>query len=96
MGTIDDQSTGTIYRAPTEQFQKPTLGSIPTIIRTYKAAVTRRIGRELNFTNIWQRNYYEHIIRSEDEHTRIHLYIETNPANWNTDGQNPQNPPSER
>ena len=37
---------GTIYRAPTqEQFQKPVAGSIPTIIRTFKAAVTRRIGR---------------------------------------------------
>jgi len=95
-GTPDNHSTGTIYRArtPVEQFQKPTVGSIPTIIRTYKAAVTRRIGRELNFINIWQRNYYEHIIRSDDEHARIHQYIESNPANWATDRQNPQNPPS--
>jgi REP element-mobilizing transposase RayT len=52
---------GTIYRAPTqEQFQKPVAGSIPTIVRTYKAAVTRRIGRELNATGVWQRNYYEY------------------------------------
>lgn len=48
---------GTIYRAPTEEFGKPVVGSIPTIIRTYKAAVTRRIGRECNATGIWQRNY---------------------------------------
>jgi REP element-mobilizing transposase RayT len=54
---IDDRR-GTIYRAPTqEQFQKPVAGSIPTIIRTYKAAVTRRIGREHNAAGIWQRNY---------------------------------------
>src|SRR5687768_1643692 len=51
---------GTIYRAPTEQFQKPVASSIPTFIRTYKAAVTRRIEREINTTGIWQRNYYEH------------------------------------
>jgi putative transposase len=50
--------TGTIYRAPTpEQFQRPVTGSIATIVRTYKAAVTRRIGREQNATGIWQRNY---------------------------------------
>jgi len=47
---------GTIYRAPTEKFGKPVIGSIPTIVRTVKAAVTRRVGRELNATGIWQRN----------------------------------------
>jgi hypothetical protein len=58
---------GTIYRAPTlahraptsaiEQFGKPAVGSLSTIIRTFKAAITRRAGRELNSGNIWQRNY---------------------------------------
>jgi REP element-mobilizing transposase RayT len=80
---------GTIYRAPTEQFGKPVIGSIPTIIRTFKAAVTRRIGRELNSTGIWQRNYYEHIIRNEHEWNNIHLYIEANPTNWSEDEENP-------
>ena len=80
---------GTIYRAPTEQFQKPVRGSIPTIVRTYKAAVTRRIGREYNRTGIWQRNYYEHVIRNEQEWDRIHRYIESNPSQWNEDGENP-------
>jgi REP-associated tyrosine transposase len=42
-----------VYRAPTqEQFQKPVAGSIPTVIRTFKAAVTRRIGREHNASPI--------------------------------------------
>jgi hypothetical protein len=57
------------------------VGSIPTIIRTYKAAVTRLIGNEYHPTNIWQRNYYKHVIRSDDEHHRTHLHIESNPAN---------------
>ncbi len=50
---------GAIYRAPTttEKFGKPVKGSLPTIIRTYKAAVTRRLEREMNATGIWQRNY---------------------------------------
>jgi hypothetical protein len=49
-------STGTIYRARTN-YLKTNRGSIPTIVRTYKAAVTRQIGHKYNFTSIWQRNY---------------------------------------
>ena len=65
---VHDVSTrrGTIYRAPTttiEKFGKPTVGSLSTIIRTFKSSVTRRAGREMNTSNIWQRNYYEHILR---------------------------------
>jgi REP element-mobilizing transposase RayT len=100
----DDSSSarrGTIYRAPTihtptmraptEKFGKPVKGSLPTIIRTYKAAVTRRIGRELNATGIWQRNYYEHIIRDEEDLQRITDYIEMNPSRWDEDEENPRN-----
>jgi putative transposase len=82
---------GTIYRAPTEQFGKPVVGSIPTIIRTFKSAVTCRIGRELNATGIWQRNYYEHIIRNHEDWDRIHRYIESNPSKWAEDHENPMN-----
>jgi len=94
----DDRSRGAIYRAPTEhvptveQFGKPTVGSLPTIIRTYKAAVTRVIGREHNTTGIWQRNYHEHIIRNEREMDNIWRYIEANPAQWADDDENPQKP----
>ena len=75
---------GTIYRAPTptEQFQKPVAGSIPTIMRTYKASVSRRIQKEHHETNIWQRNYYEHIIRDQADYERIAGYILSNPVNW--------------
>jgi putative transposase len=76
-------------RAPTpvEQFGKPISGSIPTIIRAYKSAVTARIN-ELRGTPgapVWQRNYYEHIIRDMDELSRIREYIRNNPAAWETD-----------
>jgi len=85
---------GTIYRAPTqEQFQKPVAGSIPTIVRTFKAAVTRRIGREHNATGIWQRNYYEHIIRDEKDLQSKTDYIEANPSLWDEDDNNPRNNP---
>jgi len=84
------RSRGTIYRAPTEEFQKPLVGSIPTIIRTYKAAVTRRIGRKFNTTGIWQRNY-EHIIRDERDLQNKTNYIEANPLLWVQDDENPKN-----
>ena len=40
--------------------------------------------------SIWQRNYYEHIIRDDEEHNCIHLYIEANVENWGTDEENPR------
>jgi REP element-mobilizing transposase RayT len=76
-----DDGRGTIYRAPTvEKFGKPTTDSLPTIIRTYKAGVARRIRREWNAKNIWKRNYYERIIRNEREWDKIHWYIVSNPS----------------
>ncbi|MEK7993957.1 MAG: transposase [Planctomycetota bacterium] len=38
---------------------------------------------------LWQRNYYEHIIRNEEELNRFRQYISDNPANWQTDEENP-------
>jgi REP element-mobilizing transposase RayT len=51
--------------------------SIGAIVRGFKGAVVRRVGAP-----IWQRNYYEHIIRSEAALERIRRYIEANPARW--------------
>jgi REP element-mobilizing transposase RayT len=61
------------------------------IVRSYKSAVSYRINKEHNATGIWQRNYYERIIRNADEAHRIHLYIEANPAQWDDDDENPSN-----
>ena len=93
---ITDDRRGAIYRAPTddaniEKFGKPVKGSLPTIISTYKAAVTRLIGRELNETGIWQRNYYEHVIRNETDLQNKTDYIESNPLLWDEDDENPVN-----
>ncbi|MCK8603108.1 transposase [Desulfoferrobacter suflitae] len=88
---IDDRR-GTARRAPTvEQFGKPVSGSIPTIIRAFKSAVTKRINemRKTPGVKIWQRNYYEHVIRNDNELNRIREYITNNPAQWETDQENP-------
>jgi putative transposase len=39
---------------------------------------------------LWQRNYYEHIIRNERSLSRIRQYIADNPASWALDSENPQ------
>ncbi len=67
-------------------------GSLGAIVRSYKAAVTRQIVKEFGgLPRVWQRNYYEHIIRNADEWKRIHLYIEAKPARWDGDEENPAN-----
>ena len=38
---------------------------------------------------LWQRNYYEHIIRTDDELNRIRQYIRDNPMTWLEDRENP-------
>ena len=45
-----------------EEFGKPVKGSIPTIIRSFKSAVTKLIHKENPNLKIWQSNYYEHVI----------------------------------
>ena len=64
--------------------------SLGAIIRSYKSAVSYRINKEHNATGIWQRNYYEHIIRNEHEMDNIWRYIESNPAQWDDDDENPR------
>ena len=66
----------------------PSRGSVGAIIGSFKSAVSRRTRQEHNITNVWQRNYYEHIIRDDVEHKRIHRYIEANPASWISDDEN--------
>jgi REP element-mobilizing transposase RayT len=88
----DAPGTGTLQRAPTtERFGKPTSNSIPTIVRLFKSATTKRINalRGMPGVPVWQRNYYEHIVRDEDSLHRIRQYISENPARWADDAENP-------
>jgi putative transposase len=66
-------------------------GSLGAIVRAYKASVTYRINVMRGFTDppVWQRNYYDHIIRNEKDYEAIWNYIETNPRNWIDDRFNP-------
>lgn len=65
--------------------------SLGAIIGQLKSRVTKRLWKipELYGTPIWQRNYYEHIIRNEREMAQKWHYIESNPAMWDDDEENP-------
>jgi REP element-mobilizing transposase RayT len=71
--------------------------SIPDIIREYKTLTTKNYSQGV-LTGIrpefrkrlWQRNYYEHIIRNEVELNQIRRYIRNNPAAWPEDKENPE------
>jgi len=58
----------------------PLQKSIPNMVQGFKGAVTRRIG-----FSIWQRSYYDHIIRNEKEYQKIWKYIDDNPLKWELD-----------
>jgi hypothetical protein len=38
---------------------------------------------------VWQRNYYERVVRNDDELSRIREYVRTNPLRWESDRENP-------
>jgi REP element-mobilizing transposase RayT len=59
---------------------------IPKIISQYKSSVTRLMRNDLGSNiKIWQRSFYDHIIRDEKDLNRIRKYIIENPANWEKD-----------
>jgi REP element-mobilizing transposase RayT len=62
-------------------------GSIAAIVRSFKSASTKRIRQALRNPrfNIWQRGYYEHVIRDEDDFRNSCDYVRTNPARWSFD-----------
>jgi putative transposase len=69
----------------------PAKRSLPSFVSGFKSAVTKRINelRQMPGVPVWQRNYYEHIIRDEVSLNRIREYIANNPLQWDSDPENP-------
>jgi putative transposase len=67
------------------------LHGLPEIIRAFKTFSSRQINKFRNTPGIsvWQRNYYEHVIRKDESLDKIREYIETNPLRWALDKENP-------
>ncbi|MCO5196109.1 MAG: hypothetical protein M9930_22855 [Anaerolineae bacterium] len=73
-------------------FSQPQSQSLSTIIGSFKAAVTRAANDVAR--PIWQRNYYDHIIRNDTALARIRTYIDNNPAQWAVDKLYPDATPN--
>jgi len=82
-GTGDTVRRGDRPVAPTG----PRPRSLGALMAGFKSAVTKRVNklRQTPGEKLWQRNYWEHIIRNDDELNRIRQYIIDNPAKWEMD-----------
>lgn len=71
---------------------------LPRIVQWFKTMTTNEYIRNVKQNNwppfngkLWQRNYYDHVMRNEDELNRIREYIINNPLKWTEDENNPAN-----
>jgi len=80
---------GAASSAPTGPASITTLG---TVVRAFKSICAIGVNRLLSRSGqpLWQRSYYEHIIRDEESLNRIREYIGTNPLRWQLDRENPE------
>ncbi len=78
------QSPPNYNLTPTGGFIFPKTDSLSSILSGFKSAVTRQINqiRKTTEPQIWQRNYYDHIIRESTDLNRVRQYIQNNPSNW--------------
>jgi REP element-mobilizing transposase RayT len=88
---IVESNVGATGRSPLPK--GPTPKSVGAMMAGFKSAVTRRINdlRGTPYSPAWQRNYYEHVIRNEDDSDEIREYIVNNPLKWDLDRENPNN-----
>jgi REP element-mobilizing transposase RayT len=89
---------GAIHESPL-QSNPPTLARVADrrrmllskVIGRFKMASAKRVNdlRQTTGSAVWQRNYYEHVVRDEESLNRIRQYIIDNPAQWDFDRENP-------
>jgi REP-associated tyrosine transposase len=85
------EQKGVLQYAPTK-WKSPSQ-TIGAIIRGFKAATTSKINslRKTPGQPVWQRNYYDHVIRNDKDLYNIRKYIIENPLSWDHDQENPAN-----
>ncbi len=82
-----NNNPGHIQYAPTNYKLKSQSQTLGAIVRGFKSSVTKNL-RELSGDaelRIWQRNYYEHVVRNELDLHNIRQYIQNNPLKWELD-----------
>ena len=89
---VNGKSVGaTLYGRPNPDRIAPTLGDIVNWFKTMTTNQYIHGVKEKSWPSfpgrLWQRNYYEHIIRDEHQLNQLRQYIAENPANWHTDNE---------
>jgi REP element-mobilizing transposase RayT len=92
---VSPSVSGAHAGAPLQRKSRPFVGDV---IRWLKTMTTNAYLRNVKNAGwpplpgkLWQRNYYEHIIRNNVELKKIRHYIRSNPRNWDKDTENPLN-----
>ncbi|MHB8412747.1 MAG: transposase [Candidatus Acidiferrales bacterium] len=82
--------SGAASSAPTKT--AATAPALGLILRAFKSLSAAAVNRALNQRgqSVWQRNYYEHIVRSSKDLDAVRLYIAQNPMQWLNDRENPE------
>ncbi|WP_029215059.1 transposase [Kallotenue papyrolyticum] len=88
---VGAKNVGAKNFSPLRSDEQPhgTSKTIGSIIRGFKIGVTKWARQHTTVHTVWQRNYYEHIIRDERALTAIRQYILDNPRRWHLDRYNP-------
>jgi putative transposase len=90
---LPNDSVGAIHESPLRAdkmlYRRRML--LPRIIGRFKMNSAKQINdlRGTHGIPVWQRNYYEHVIRDEKSQNKIREYVETNPLRWQMDKENP-------
>ena len=85
-----------LRRSPPGNYVRPQMKpkSLSSLMAGFKSITTKKINilRDASGTKLWQRNYYEHIIRNQEAMDKIRQYIINNPLSWSIDQLHPDNP----
>lgn len=88
------KTVGVIHESPSQMTVKQRRNMLlPKIIGRFKMQTSKQINliRYMAGQKLWQRNYYEHVIRDEDDYLRIYEHINNNPLRWELDSLHPRN-----
>ncbi len=84
---------GTTHKLPLQMpRQRRQTMLLSKVIGYFKMNTAKQINQILNRSDraFWQRSYYEHVIRNENELLKIREYIQNNPLQWELDRENPR------
>ncbi len=86
-----DHSVGAIHESPLPSRQQRRQMTLSKIVGRFKMLTAKRINetRQMSGVSVWQRNYYEHVIRNEADYAQIAEYIGDNPRRWEDDTLHP-------